>query len=762
MADHAAKPVDLRAYLKAVWRRKWLFLVPVIAGLVAGFIIAQALPPVYESRSKVVMRVEERLSEPLTRIVGRSPAEDQLSRLQEKVKSSSFLVELVRTLELAKDPAVVAWAQAMHEKDQNLTVDEYAEARAVDYIQRRISVSRTSETGFEIIVRDLDPDRAYLLAEHITNSFVASTTREQLEEIRAVHDFSVEQLVVYKDKLDESEARLQAYQSRRVASAPIANPVTGDNVNRVDVLISQAMVDATSADERLAQRREDLRTLAGADYDRLAALSSEAVRAGSQQLVGLESQVASALVRAPQGGPEVNSLLVSTAEKKRELRTAARALAARTVPTASTETHEAYAELKVAEVEVAMVAERRSVLDRFMRQYARGRSTATGDELELTRLRQEVESNRALYEAFIEQSAAGQIKEALEAAQAGGRFEIIEAPARPVSPVAPDKLMILVLSLLAGVVVGFGVVLATEQGDTSFKDIDEIEKTLELPVLATVPDADVFRSVAAREKSLRRQGMARPMEGESPLMQYLVRETPISFEFRRLARKLAKRFRGDIPKAILVTSSHRGEGKTTSAACLAITLAKHYDRKTVLVDCDLRKPRIHLLMEIPATPGVSDALERGHLLGSDIKPTALPKLFVLPAGSKRDRASWLLESLPGSRIMAELLARFDHVILDTAPNVAVPDALLLGGSVDGVIMVVKAGVTPREVVLRGVALQQEDRPNVLGLVVNNLERVLPYYYDYKYYGYATAGSDTESQTGADRDAESTLDVRDSS
>jgi capsular exopolysaccharide synthesis family protein len=766
MSEHSTKQVDLRTYLKAVWRRKWLFLVPVLAGVVTGFIVAQALTPVYESRSKIVMRVEERLSEPLTRLVGPTVEEDQLSRLQEKVKSTTFLVELVRTLEMAKEPAIVAWAEDMHAKDQSLTVEAYAESKAVEYLQRRIVISRTSAAGFEVIVRDLDPDRACLLAQHITSSVVSSSAREQLDEIRAVHDFSVEQIVIYKQKLDEAESALRRYQSRRVERTPVENPVNAQNVNRVDVLMSQAGVDEARAGERLTERQSALRTAAGADYDRFTAVGAEALRSATDELVGLERQVASALVRQPQGGPEVNSLLVTTAEKKGELRRTARSLASRTVAGASAASLDAFAELKVAEAEVEMVAERKSVLDQFMWGYTRGRATATEDELELARLKQEVESNRALYEAFVEQSAAGQIQEALEAARAGGRFEVIEAATRPIAPVAPNKPMILVLSLLAGVVVGFAIVLATEQSDTSFKDVEEIERALELPVLATVPDAEVFRAVAAREKALRRQGAARPTAGDSPLIQYLVRETPISFEFRRMARKLAKKHHGEIPKAILVTSSNRGEGKTTSAACLAITLAKHYDRKTVLVDCDLRKPRVHLLMEVPSASGISDALERGHLLGLDVKATSLPNLFVLPCGSTRDRATWLLESLPGSRVMSELLARFDHVVLDTAPNVAVPDALLLGAAADAVVMVVKAGVTPKEVVVRGLSLQQEDRANVLGFVVNNLERVLPYYYDYKYYGYATAGSEPDATGGPKADAgverEGPVDVRDAS
>ncbi len=95
--------------------------------------------------------------------------------------------------------------------------------------------------------------------------------------------------------------------------------------------------------------------------------------------------------------------------------------------------------------------------------------------------------------------------------------------------------------------------------------------------------------------------------------------------------------------------------------------------------------------------------------------------------------------------MSELLSRYDHVIIDSAPNVAVPDALFVGARTDAVVLVVKAGVTPREVVTRGLELQRDERDNVIGVVVNNFEHVLPYYYDYKYYGYSR--SSTEEARG---------------
>ena len=743
MAEQGTSGIDLRTYAKALMRRKWLVVIPIVAGVLTGWIIGRVLPPVYEASATVIVHGQERLSEPLARLVGRSPVEEQLSRLQEKVKSRSFLVELVRTLDMTDDPGIQEWAEKRHEKDPSLSLQEYAESRAVEYLEPRIAVARTSSNGFQIVVRDFEPERAVLLAQHITNAFVNASNREQLEQIRAIHDFSVEQLVIYKQKLDEAEDKLQEYQQERYTGGRVENPVTAANVNRVDVLISSASVEGTQAIERLARRRTELRELAGDRYSTIQDLDSAELQSLSDQLASLERQVASVLVRTTADGPELTTLTVGAAEKKDQVRAEARRVLRAAYPDASNALVEAFADLKIVEVEERMISERGRMLRRFMWEYTQGRATATEQELEVERLRQEVESNRDLYEAFLEQSAAGQITEALEAARAGGRFEVIEPPSRPTSPVAPDKLMITVLSLLGGIVVGLGLVLAAEQGDSSFTSIDQIKDAFGMPILGTVPDADVFRTIKEEERRSRKRGVRRT-DGNATLLQNLARETPVSFEFRRMTRKLKNRNSGEIPRSILVTSAYRGEGKTTVAACLAATLAKHYGRSTVIVDCDLRKPRVHRILAVERKPGISDALERGNLLGSDIKATVFPNLYVVPCGTRHEQPTWLLEAFPSSRVMTELLERFDHVIVDSAPNVAVPDALLIGAELDAVVFVLKAGVTPREVISRGVELQMDENDgNVIGLVVNNIERVLPYYYDYKYYGYGPSGEGDE-------------------
>ena len=127
MQEQEVKAIDIRSYAKALWRRRWLMIIPLVAAALVGYVSGKLLPPVYEAKSTVVVRVQERLSEPLARLVGRSPLEDQLSRLQEKVKSRTFLIELVRSLDMTEDPAVREWARKMHERNPSMTEEQLAE-----------------------------------------------------------------------------------------------------------------------------------------------------------------------------------------------------------------------------------------------------------------------------------------------------------------------------------------------------------------------------------------------------------------------------------------------------------------------------------------------------------------------------------------------------------------------------------------------------------------------------------------------------------
>jgi len=212
-------------------------------------------------------------------------------------------------------------------------------------------------------------------------------------------------------------------------------------------------------------------------------------------------------------------------------------------------------------------------------------------------------------------------------------------------------------------------------------------------------------------------------------------DSPVATEFHRLYTRLAKMETQRKLSVILVTSARRGEGKTTTSACLAQVAAAHSKKKVVVVDCDLRKPRLHHLFGVSQRVGLADALTSLVPLSSIVKNTELSNLRLVTSGRGIGVPTGLFESSVFKDIIGELRANFDFVIVDTAPVLPVSDAFLISGHCDGVLLVVMAGRTPVEVVARAGSLLSEGGANLLGAVINNADEVLPYYYDYDYYGY---------------------------
>jgi len=212
-------------------------------------------------------------------------------------------------------------------------------------------------------------------------------------------------------------------------------------------------------------------------------------------------------------------------------------------------------------------------------------------------------------------------------------------------------------------------------------------------------------------------------------------DSPVATEFHRLYSKLTKLRTQQKLSVVLVTSARRGEGKTTTSAFLAQSAAAHSDKKVIVVDCDLRRPRLHEVFGVSQRVGMSDVLGTLVPLNSVIKSTELPNLKLITSGRVIGVPTALFESSTFKATVAELRANFDLVIIDSAPVLPVADAFFISSNCDGVLLVVMAGKTPVEVVARAGELLSEGGANLLGAVINNVEEVLPYYYDYHYYGY---------------------------
>ncbi len=212
-------------------------------------------------------------------------------------------------------------------------------------------------------------------------------------------------------------------------------------------------------------------------------------------------------------------------------------------------------------------------------------------------------------------------------------------------------------------------------------------------------------------------------------------DSPVAVEFRRTYAKLSYPMKRENRRCFMVTSALAGEGKTTASSLLALTIARHRNTKTVIVDADLRRPRIHEFFKLPNSKGLADALAGELAIMDAVQETRFPNLNVITSGQTPTSPTGLLQADKIAEVISELKFYFDTVIIDCTPVLPVSDAAQIATETDGIVFVLMAGVTQRDVVQRAFAILKDSEAEIIGTLVNNATDALPYYYSYNYYGY---------------------------
>jgi len=249
------------------------------------------------------------------------------------------------------------------------------------------------------------------------------------------------------------------------------------------------------------------------------------------------------------------------------------------------------------------------------------------------------------------------------------------------------------------------------------------------PPAAIVPGASsattaMFGDMAVAAPSVPAAGAT---TGEEPIASYSVRLNPLlvaglapkslaAEQYRSLRTRLTLAENAGALRAILVTSPQKGEGKSVTAANLALTMAQELQRRVVIVEADLRKPALHQLFGLPSGPGLADYLTGAADLNGVMKFLPDHNLTVIPAGLTPMNPAELLGSTAMRRLLDQLRTRFDRVILDTPPVLPLADVAILAPLVDGTLMVVRAGYTPKPAIEN--ALRAFDSTRLLGIVLN--------------------------------------------
>jgi len=365
-------------------------------------------------------------------------------------------------------------------------------------------------------------------------------------------------------------------------------------------------------------------------------------------------------------------------------------------------------------------------------------------------LKREADTNKQLYDGMLQK-----LKEAgITAGLRSSNIRIVDPALIPSGPSRPNKTRNIFLSIVVGLLGGIGLALLREYLDNTIKTPDDIETLARLPSLAVVPAMSSSNGKRrGRLSKLLRAPVMTSREGRAELISHNMPQSQMSEAFRALRTSLLLSQAEHPPQVILMTSSLPREGKTTAAVNLAVTLAQLGD-KTLLVDADLRKPGINRALSLVdgKHAGLSSYLAGVSSLDLITVPhPAIANLDAIPTGPIPPNPADLLSSRRLTELIAELRNRYKFVVIDSPPVMAATDAVILSVLVDGVLMVVRSGETPKEAFTRTRDLLIGVKCHMLGVVLNAVDSSSPdYYYSYRYYPYSYGGYGREEDTRKSR------------
>jgi capsular exopolysaccharide synthesis family protein len=593
-----------------------------------------------------------------------------------------------------------------------------------------LSVKRVPNTRLlDVTFESTDPSLAARVVNGHLNNFIEQNFRSRYEAATQASNWLAGQLNEMKIKVENSEdARLAYERDNQIWTIDEKNDISTQKLADLNKQLTEAQADRINKEAvyQLAQ---------SGNYDAIAAVrESTVIQDILKQQTALSSQYAEAVT---QYGPKFPKVIRIQAQLK-DLDQ----LVTREKENIGNQVEADYRGSRQRELLLKQALDDQKVETNQMSEKL----------VQYNILNREAEANKQLYDGMLQK-----LKEAgISAGLRSSNIRIVDPALIPYGPSRPNRTRNIMLSILVGLIGGIGLALLREYLDNTVKTPDDIERLARLPSLAVVP---ALSNSSGKRKGAFSKLLKAPVvaskEGRAELISHNMPQSQMSEAFRALRTSLLLSQADHPPQVILMTSALPREGKTTAAVNLAVTLAQLGD-KTLLVDADLRKPGINRALSLVdgKHAGLSSYLAGVSSLDLITVPhPAITNLAAIPTGPIPPNPADLLSSRRLTELIAELRSQYKFVVIDSPPIMAATDAVILSVLVDGVLMVVRSGETPKEAFTRTRDLLAGVKCHMLGVVLNAVDASSPdYYYSYRYYPYSYGGYGREEDSKKSRKA----------
>jgi succinoglycan biosynthesis transport protein ExoP len=766
-----------REYLRAVRKHMWLIIgiTLIVTSLTAVYVARQ--PDIYSAQARVQVDLENNPAAGANKnntVVINSPTTDPAyfnTQLQ-NLTSPGLLRRVVKTLDLehnsaflrpSREQAGSTWqnilrmfglarsisAENARKADNALPLtgavapatarDDLVEAKRLDPFVRSlqgglkvepVKESRTSSYSKDTRLIDIrfthsDPQVAAKIVNAVVDTFALSNLEKKTENTANTGDFLAKRVAELQAEIRNGEERLVNYAKDHQILSLDGNQNTVverlAGLNR-QLLEAENERKAAEAAFRAAQAPGAASALAEADARQLQELESK--------LAALKQKRQELLVENTEEWPEVKETTkqIETLEKQAaDLRTRATK-----VLTTNLETRYRQA-----------LDRERALRAEFDRQRA---ETVTQNESAINYriIQQEIETNKQLLDGLLQRSKENDVM----VAGTPNNISVVDYALVSDSPVGPQRMRSVIMALFLALAGGIGLAIFLEYMNDSVRSTDDVDRWLRLPSIGVIPAIGGLTKGRLRLPSLALQ-RAGTGQNAPELLVNADGNSALAEAYRHLRTSVLLSTAGHAPKTLLVTSSVPAEGKTTTAVNTALSLSQTGVR-VLLIDADMRRPRLHSIFGLGNQKGLST------ILSSEMSEAEILSLidrhhdgdvYVLTSGAAPPNPAELIGSEQMRRLIKILEATFTHIVIDTPPVGSFTDGVLASTLVDGVLLVVHSGKTSRAVVRRTRQILQDVGAKIFGVVLNNVNlREHDYYYYRSYYSSYYQKTEAEAES----------------
>ena len=708
-AEAATATSDEEVHFRDLWRvvvkRKWSIVAFFLIVVVATAIGTLMQTPVY--RAEITLKIESEASKiiPFRDGLIDTGDPDYFQTQIELLKSRAIAERVVEQMNLVPAVAPTAppprpwWEQLFRKEDikdvppSSEEASKAASRSAADRFRSGLSVSPIRNTKMLKVSYALtNPRRAADLLNSLAQNFINFNLEQRYDASSYAKTFLEEKLAETKAKLENNERALIEFQRD--------NGII--NVDERQTVLSSTLSEYSSAANKAEQERSRAQALYELSKTNPEAspqvLESKTVGALKEQRAKLQTEFADLSRIYKPGYPKMQQMQAQIDEIEKSIKA------------------EIDAVKKSIETSYQGVLAQQKSITAKLEQTKKDVLDLQGRSIRYNILKRDVDTDRTIYNGLLQRLN--------EVGVTGGtganNITVVDRAEPPTSPFKPDLNQNLIMAMVLGLIGGIALAFFLEYLDDTIRTPEDMEKLTNLPVLGVVPKMQ--RSQLAEGKSL-------------ALKAHEDMRSTFAEAYRSVRTALQFSTRDGAPRAYIVTSTSKGDGKTTTALALAINSAQT-GRPVLLIDADMRHPALHKILTVDNSRGLSNYLSSDVPALGVVRTTEIPNLFVIPAGPMPPNPVELLSGPKLLSLMGQLGERFSQIIVDSPPVLGLADSIVLGDQVGAVLFVVSAGTTRKAHARAALKRLRQANVHPLGAIMTKLDlRDGMYGYESAYYYY---------------------------